>query len=178
MPDYYKILGVTREASHDDIRKAYLIKAKNSHPDVNKSPDAKIQFQLLNEAYHILIDYDKKTYYDTKQKYNAEEYRKYGINYQYRQRRNDTEYTYYSSYSNSQPINKQERIFINKVMKYTDVILFVFMLVIGIVTIIFGTNDLFFKKWEGSKSLIGILFGVSYTTILLYGWHLKTKSKR
>lgn len=54
--DYYSVLGVDRNASQTDVKKAYFKKAKEFHPDVNKSPGAKEQFAEINEAYEVLGD--------------------------------------------------------------------------------------------------------------------------
>jgi len=62
--DYYEVLGVGREASAEEIKKAYRRLARQYHPDVNKSPDAEGQFKEINEAYQILSDQDKRIAYD------------------------------------------------------------------------------------------------------------------
>lgn len=63
--DFYDVLGVARDASAADIKKAYRTKAKELHPDRNKdSPDAESRFKEVNEAYDILKDADKKAAYD------------------------------------------------------------------------------------------------------------------
>lgn len=54
--DYYSILEVDRNASSNDIKKAYFKKAKEFHPDVNKSDGAKEKFNEINEAYETLGD--------------------------------------------------------------------------------------------------------------------------
>lgn len=51
--DYYDILGVSRNASSSDIKKAYYKLAKQYHPDVNKSPEASKKFQEVSEAYEV-----------------------------------------------------------------------------------------------------------------------------
>ncbi|TNF64205.1 MAG: molecular chaperone DnaJ, partial [Rhodobacteraceae bacterium] len=57
--DYYDVLGVTRGASAEDIKKAYRQKAKELHPDRNKDkPEAEAQFKEANEAYEVLKDAD------------------------------------------------------------------------------------------------------------------------
>jgi len=62
MKDYYQILGVSRDASQDDIKKAYRKLSKQYHPDVN--PDGADKFKEIGEAYGVLSDETKKQQYD------------------------------------------------------------------------------------------------------------------
>jgi molecular chaperone DnaJ len=62
--DYYDVLGVPRDASSDDIRKAFRKLARQFHPDVNKDAGAEAKFKELNEAYEILSDEQKRAAYD------------------------------------------------------------------------------------------------------------------
>lgn len=63
--DYYKILGVDRKASDDDIRKAYRKLAKQHHPDYNpNNKQAEDRFKEINEAYEVLSDAKKRSHYD------------------------------------------------------------------------------------------------------------------
>ena len=62
--DYYEVLGVGRDASQEEIRKAYRKLARKYHPDVNKSPDAEEKFKEVKEAYEVLSDPQKKARYD------------------------------------------------------------------------------------------------------------------
>ncbi|MFO8016714.1 MAG: molecular chaperone DnaJ [Candidatus Woesearchaeota archaeon] len=63
--DYYEILGVSRDASKEDIKKAYKKLAKKYHPDINKDdPDAEKKFKEINEAAAVLGDDQKRQQYD------------------------------------------------------------------------------------------------------------------
>ena len=63
--DYYKILGVDKSASQDDVKKAYKKLARKYHPDLNPNdPDAHRKFQEINEANEVLSDPEKRKKYD------------------------------------------------------------------------------------------------------------------
>ncbi|HLC50322.1 MAG TPA: molecular chaperone DnaJ [Candidatus Nanoarchaeia archaeon] len=62
--DYYKILGVSKGASKEEIKTAYKNLAKKYHPDINKDKDASEKFKEINEAAAVLGDDQKKTQYD------------------------------------------------------------------------------------------------------------------
>lgn len=62
--DYYDILGVSKTASQEEIKKAYRKQALEWHPDRNKSAEAEKKFKEINEAYEILSDTEKRAAYD------------------------------------------------------------------------------------------------------------------
>lgn len=62
--DYYAVLGVTREAGADEVKKAFRKLARKYHPDVSKEPDAEERMREINEAYAVLSDVDKRAAYD------------------------------------------------------------------------------------------------------------------
>ena len=62
--DYYKIMGVTKDATQDDIKRAYRKLARKYHPDVSKEVDAEQKFKEVGEAYEVLKDPQKRAAYD------------------------------------------------------------------------------------------------------------------
>ncbi len=62
--DYYSILGLSRDATKDQIRSAHRRLARELHPDMNKAPDAAKKFAKVQEAYDILSDEEKRKVYD------------------------------------------------------------------------------------------------------------------
>jgi curved DNA-binding protein CbpA len=88
--DYYSILGVGKEASAEEIKRAYRQKARKLHPDLNPDDkEAHRKFQLLNEANEVLSDPEKRAKYD-----------KYGENWkhgeEYEKAQQQTGYTFYT----------------------------------------------------------------------------------
>ena len=87
---YYDILGINKDASQDEIKKAYRKLASKYHPDVSTDPKANEKMALLNEAYDTLKDPMKRADYD-----------QYGTNSYNSESNNDTGYTYYNYNPNS-----------------------------------------------------------------------------
>ncbi|MGH8822745.1 MAG: DnaJ C-terminal domain-containing protein [Rhodoferax sp.] len=62
--DYYQVMGLARDATQDDIKRAHRRLARKYHPDVSKEPDAEKHFKEVGEAYEVLRDPEKRTAYD------------------------------------------------------------------------------------------------------------------
>ena len=93
--DYYKILGIEKTASQEEIRKAYRKLAKRYHPDLNKeNQEAKERFQEINEANEILSDPEKRKKYDEE----GEDW-KHADEFGWQQNNNSSNGKYSSSYS-------------------------------------------------------------------------------
>ena len=62
--DFYKLLGIKKNATENEIKKAYRKMALKYHPDKNKNPGAEDRFKEIAEAYDVLSSKDKKQIYD------------------------------------------------------------------------------------------------------------------
>ena len=62
--DYYETLGVKKDSTQNDIKRAYRKLARKYHPDVSDLPDAEEKFKQLGEAYEVLKDPEKRAAYD------------------------------------------------------------------------------------------------------------------
>ena len=167
--DYYRTLGVAKDASQEDIKKAYRKLAMQYHPDVNKSAMANEMFLQINEAYNVLSNPDLKHRYDINLKYGFEtrgliveqdkfrqgDGRKYGTAYKY---------------PNQEPRQPRPSGRDDKGNKVSNSIMFYILLIIGLSAIFASVRDLIGGHAEEKGVATGLAFGLSFTALLVYGY--------
>jgi hypothetical protein len=168
--DYYQILGISRDANVEQIKQAYRSKAKLYHPDINKAPNAKILFQLINEAYQVLINPEKKKWYDFKLRYPSTT----GVRPQPEHRRTANFDSYYRAYTRSQQERKEEKESARYRKTVLDHFLFYFLIVAGVIAIGSSIADIVSKDFN-SKTASGLIFGIWFLFIMIWGWTLLSK---
>ncbi|OQA01918.1 MAG: Chaperone protein DnaJ [Bacteroidetes bacterium ADurb.Bin408] len=168
LDNYYIILGIPPTATTEEIKKAFRLKAKIFHPDVNKSFNAKLKFQLLNEAYQILSDTEKRKAYDYKWKtrYGASFHNRHKTPEYKQPSNNGNYYKAYTSYKKYEA--KIEKTFV-------DDFLFYFLIIIGVFSVIMGVLHLIYKEWRGIDSLSQLVLGLWLLYLLLSGWRYIAK---
>lgn len=108
MHNYYEILNINSNASKNEIKNAFKKEALKWHPDRNKSPNATIKMQLINEAYLILKDDNARARYD-------KEYQRY-YNFQ-KQSKNDNKEKYNNNYQKDDDTINQKYVFEDEILK-------------------------------------------------------------
>lgn len=158
-------------ASSESIRRAFRGKAKTLHPDINSAPAAKVHFQQVNEAYHVLIDEKSRRSYDLRLRYGTPARRVY---YQsgstsYRPADRRTTYRQRPVRQEPEPQGRLERIF--------DHFMYLFMLMAGLFALVFGITRLWAEPIYGVNPVIGITFGALFTILLIWGWNTRRKGE-
>ena len=169
MKDYYQILSIDHTANAEEIKKAYRKLALQYHPDINPNPGDAELFILINEAYRILSDEDSKRRYDINYKYGLEtreiivkedkyragDGRKYGTAYKYPKQA-------------PRPPKENENFF--KINRRMNTFMFFVMLILGLCAIYASVRDLFAGSLEDKTPYTGLAFGLSFTSLLIYGF--------
>ncbi len=173
--NYYDILGVDKHADDARIKRAFRTRAKQLHPDVNRGVRAKKDFQMVNEAYQILSDVNKRRIYDMRLARGTQGQRvcyrpgsaaaQQGHAYAaYRTHA----YRYRQSTSSGKP---------GWVEKIVDQVLFLFMLLAGLTALFYGIYRALVEPDEEFNPYLAITFGVFFTVLFLVGWHVKQKDR-
>lgn len=169
MKNYYTILGISKTASQEEIKKAYRILAFKYHPDTNPRLVASDQIKLINEAYAILGDVKKRRNYDLNFNYlnssthqsttsvkNNKYYNRKGNSHNYR--------------PNSRPRKKESH---RKEFKKLEQFMFLVLLSLGIWGFINSCLDLYFIGVEKSNGINGLFFSIIFSGLLIVVWNVK-----
>lgn len=171
MSDYYQILGVSRFANHNDVRKAFRQKAKSLHPDINNDSAAIREFKRVNEAYQVLRDAEKRRLYDLKlvNGFPSEKiyYRSGKVKYRARGDK-------YAHYESKEQADAKMDIF----EKYFDNILFFSLLLLGCFSFFYGLFKLFVMPEKEINPYPAILIGLFFSGMLIFVWRTKDKFKK
>jgi curved DNA-binding protein CbpA len=167
MANYYEILGISYNASQWEVRKAFREKAKCMHPDINNDLNAKFDFQKINEAYQVLINYNKRRMYDMRLR-NGTPYQKVYYrpgNVAYREKGDRYAHRY----------DDGEEISPNKFEKYFDFFLFLTLTFTGAYALLYGLYRLIIEPVEQLNPYPGIILGLFFTSLMIFVWHKKIK---
>lgn len=169
MKDYYKILGIDRNSTEIEIKRAYRKMALKYHPDVNDDINATALFKDVNEAYRTLGNATKKRHYDfyfangsevkLNEKYRQDKGRKYGTAYRNQNNNNQNK-------ANTYHRKKEERPDFSKMENW----MFGSLVIIGLFAIVLSIRELYNNEIEDLNAFTGIIFGLLFTFLLLYSW--------
>ncbi len=173
--NYYDILGVDKHADDARIKRAFRKRARQLHPDVNRGLRARSDFQMLNEAYQVLSDVNKRRIYDMRLARVAHGQRVY-----YRPggaaAQRDHAYAAYRThaYRYRRPTSNGKPGWAQKIV---DQVLFLFMLLAGLTALFYGLYRAVVEPDEEFNPYLAITFGVFFTVLFLVGWHVKQKDR-
>lgn len=166
--DYYQVLNITPLANQLEIKRSYHRLAKLYHPDVCHDQGAEARFQLINEAYRVLVNPRLRRIYDLRLEMLSR--RKYG--------RSVARYRPYAYQHTPEPPPTEsggywdsEKGWLYKTGK-VDFILFLSLLIIGLLAIGLGVADILNRKQGEPLNVKGLLLGLFFSLILIYGWRL------
>jgi curved DNA-binding protein CbpA len=174
--DYYQILGITRFADGDEVKKAFRQKAKQLHPDLNNNnPRANEEFKRINEAYQVLQNPEKRRIYDLQLLngfpaatiYYRPAAKKVKVKIRYRAK--GDKYAHYKSRSQA------ERRF-ERFEKVFDLSLFAMVFVLGCLAFSYGMYRLYIEPVENIDPYPGIVMGLLFISVIVYFWVLRKKT--
>lgn len=166
---YYQVLGLSSNASEASIRRAFRCRAKLLHPDINPGAKAKQEFLLVNEAYQILKNADQRRLYD---RHLAN--KKIGDNIYFSRRRTQG-FKHYYPYNSSGASHSEHTP--SRFEKILDQFLFLSMLFFGVSALVFGVLGAIEPPLDGVNPYIGVIFGLIFTGLIIFGWDLKYRIK-
>ncbi len=167
--NYYEILGVDVNANAESIKRAFRNRAKLLHPDVSRHSRSVKEFQMINEAYQILSNTEKRRLYDLRLA-QGKATRSGRVYYRPGATTNGYAQQHYYAYK-----KKQETYQPSRFEKMFDQFLFFFMLMAGLSAIFYGIYRAVGEPIEGVNPFLGIFFGVVFTALFLFVWDKKQR---
>ncbi|TVR37839.1 MAG: J domain-containing protein [Bacteroidia bacterium] len=167
--NYYEILGVDINANEESIKRAFRYRAKLLHPDVSRHSRSVEEFQLINEAYQILSNAEKRRLYDIRLS-QGQAIQSRRVYYRPGAASNGYAKQHYYAYK-----KKQETYQPTRFEKIFDQFLFFFMLMAGLSAVFYGIYRAVGEPVEGVNPYLGIVFGVGFTTLFIYVWDKKQR---
>lgn len=168
MSDYYQILGISRLANQSEVKKAFRYKAKNLHPDVNRNAAALREFHLVNEAYQVLGNREKRRIYDLRLHNGIPSQKVYYKPGKVKYRAKGDRYAHYNSGAEAGGA-------FEAIEKYFDLALFISLVFIGCFALFYGIYRLWIRPHDEINPLPGIVLGIFFTGLIIFVWRTKNK---
>lgn len=146
--NFYELLGIDRQATHSEVKRAYRNLVKQYHPDVSNKPDTAKSFQLIQKAYEVLSDPEKRAIYD-----NLLYRKEQGLDYQnphqyFRNPRRQRPY-YQAATANKAPETRSEQLQFH-LKQVVGLVIVTTLCLVGLGLIGLGVLFLFVKEFNGS----------------------------
>jgi curved DNA-binding protein CbpA len=171
--DYYQVLGITRFADLDEVRRAFRQKAKLLHPDLNNNPGANEEFKRINEAYQVLHNPEKRRIYDL-QLLNGFPaaivyYRPAGAA-KVRYRAKGDKYAHYKSRRQAEErYDTFEKIF--------DFTLLTLVFILGCLGLLYGLYRMYIQPHEDIDPYPGIIMGLLVISMIVFFLFMRKKTE-
>ena len=170
MKNYYSILGLSKNSTQLEIKKAYRILAFKFHPDKNPSELENEQFKQINEAYSILGNEFKRRNYDLNWGY---------LNDSIGSRKPRDE-SYYNKYQRGRNVQhkksnyrRKKKVSHRKEFKKLEYFMFYVLLSFGVLGFINSCKDLYYFGVEKSNGINGLFFSITFSVLLVLVWRVK-----
>lgn len=171
MSNYYQILNVGTNANQEEIKRSYRRLAMAFHPDKNPSPDSKLQFQKIQEAYRTLGNFEKRKKYDAWLLYGGSVLKEnvaHHADHRHRKSRGNSVRNQPGYQAKAYAGKKKE---VDHDFSLMEKYMFYSLLLIGVAAIFLAIRDLIWEEWTGINSLTGIVFGLSFTILLVFTYY-------
>jgi len=170
LKNYYDILGLQKNSTKLEIKKAYRILAFKFHPDKNPSVIENEQFKQINEAYSILSDEFKRRNYDLNYEYISDSLNS----------KKPRDEAYYNKYQRGRNANyrkpnypPRKKVSHRKEFRKLEYFMFYVLLSFGAIGFINSCSDLYYFGIEKSNGINGLFFSIIFSGLLIIVWKVK-----